>query len=252
MSKVYLGIFIILAGAMLAFGQKDKAAPPVERNSPNSSILSAGSVISAELQGTLDVKNTQVGDRVVLKTTKSIKQNGDVLVPKGTTLIGRVTDVQRRTKQNGTSRLGMIFDRIEGKNLSSPIRASIVSITNAAAAVSAGDSLDSDLSGSSQSSSSVSRSGGSGGGLLGGVGNTVGGLVNTTTQAAGSVTGSVANTATGSTGVVRQTLNGIQISTAASGSAGSSTTLSSANRDIRIDKGASFNLRVDSYGQVQE
>jgi hypothetical protein len=252
MSKVYLGIVIILAGTVFGFGQKDKAAPSVERNAPNQPVLSAGTVLNAELQSTLDVKNTQIGDRVVLKTTRAIKQNGDVLVAKGTTLIGRVTEVQRRTKQNGTSRLGMIFDRIEGKNLSAPIATSIVSITNAAAAVSTNDGFDSDLSSSSQSSTSVSRSGGSSGGLLGGVGNTVGGLVNTTTQTAGTVTGAVSNTASGTTGVVGQTLNGIQISTAASGSAGSSTTLSSANRDIRIDKGAAFNLRVDSPRPVQE
>ncbi len=62
----------------------------------------------------------------------------------------------------------MVFDRIQGRELSAPFSASIVSISNIATQVGMADSLMTDTSASSETSGGVSR-GGSGGGLLGGV-----------------------------------------------------------------------------------
>lgn len=247
MNKVYLIISIILTCAVLGVGQteKGKKAPPADSGDRVS--LMSGTNLDAQLQKTVDVNNAKVGDEVVLKVTKSIKQNGEVVIPKGTELIARVTEVQRRTKENSTSKLGMVFDRVQGRDISAPFSASIVSITNVAAQTAVGDSLIADTSGSSQTSGGVSR-GSSGGGLLGGVGSTVGGLVNTTTQTVGTVTNTAAQTAGTATGTVGRTLSGIQISSSASGSASSSSTLSSTNKNVRVEKGATFNLRVD--GQV--
>jgi len=209
--------------------------------------LDSGSSIQAELQDDIDVKRSKVGDQVVLKTTKAIKRGRDTVIPKGTNLIGRITEVQQKTKDNASSRIGMVFDRIEGKNLSAPISASIVSITNAQAAASAGDTLDTGLSGGTSSSSSVSRGGGgSGGGLLGGVTNTVGGVAGTATQTVGSVTNTAGQTVGSTTGTLGRTLGGIQISQSASGSAQSSTTLSSPNRNIKLEKGVMFQLQFSN------
>jgi hypothetical protein len=213
--------------------------------------LDSGSRIQAELQNDVDVKRSKVGDQVVLKTTKAIERGRDTLIPKGTNLIGRITEVQQRTKDNASSRIGMIFDRIEGKNLSAPISASIVSITNAQAAASAGDLTDTGLSGGTSASSSVSGEGsGTRGGLLGGVTSTVGGVAGTATRAVGGVTntaaqtvGSVTNTAGSTTGTLGRTLGGIQISQSASGTARSSTTLSSPNRNLKLEKGVMFQLQ---------
>ena len=249
MNKVYLGISIVLACATLCLGQmdKNKKAPLADPSRSGDRVfLSSGTSIEAQLQKTVDVNNAKVGDEVALKVTKSIKQNGDVVVPKGTTLTGRITEVQRRTRENATSRLGMIFDRVQGKNLSVPFSASIVSITNIAAQSAVGDSLMTDTMASSQTSGSASGS--SGGGLLGGVGSTVGGLVSTTAQTAGTLTDTVTHTAGTATGTVGRTLNGIQISS----SADASTTLSSSNRNVRVEKGATFNLRVNGQVTRQE
>jgi hypothetical protein len=216
--------------------------------------LDSGSSIQAELQNDIDVKRSKVGDQVVLKTTKAIKRGRDTVIPKGTNLIGRITEVQQRTKDNASSRIGMVFDRIEGKNLSAPISASIVSITNAQAAASAGETLDTGLSGGTSTSSSASRGGGgSGGGLLGGVTNTVGGVTNTVggvagtaTQTVGSVTNTAGQTVGSTTGTLGRTINGIQISQSVSGSAQSSTTLSSPNRNIKLEKGVMFQLQFSN------
>jgi hypothetical protein len=220
--------------------------------------LDPGSSIQAELQDDVDVKRSRVGDQVVLKTTKAIKRGRDTVIPKGTNLIGRITEVQQRTKDNTSSRIGMVFDRIEGKNLSAPISASIVSITNAQASTSLGDRADTGLSGGTSTSSPVSGEGsGTRGGLLGGVTNTAGSVAGTATQTVGGVTntaaqtvGSVTNTAgqtVGSTaGTLGRTLSGIQISRSASGSAQSSTTLSSPNRNIKLEKGVMFQLQFSN------
>jgi hypothetical protein len=253
MNKIYFGIIVVLACSLSSFGQtsRTKQPPVANQNGGKQMSLMSGTSLDAQLQHTVDVNSAKVGDEVILKTTRPIKQNGDVAIAKGTTLIGRITEVQRWTKDNSQSRLSLIFDRIEGKDLSVPISASIVSITNVAAQAAAGDALMSDISGSSQTSGRASSGGSGGGGLLGGVGNTVGGLVNTTTETAGTVTSTVGQTAGTATGTVGRTVSGLQISSSASGSANSSTTLSS-NRNVRIEKGATFNLRVHGQKSGQE
>ena len=208
MKKTIVITFLMLALSVIGFAQKQKKSPeaadtPQDRLElatalkPHS-FLNAGTMLEAQLQSTLDVEKSKPGDSVVLKTTKSIKQNGETIVPKGTSLIGHVTDVQRRTKDNTNSRIGLLFDRLQGQDLSSPITASIVSITNVQTAANvADDMLSSDITGSS-STSARSSGGSAAGGLLGGVTNTVGGVTNTV--------GGVTNTATqtlGSLGIVR-------------------------------------------------
>ena len=220
----------------------------VANSSSGAASLSAVSNVQAQLQNTLDVKNARVGDEVILKTTQAIKQNGQVVVAKGSQLIGHVTEVQQRAKNGTPSRLGLVFDSLKNGGTVTPISASILSITNAAAAASAGDALDSGLSGSSSTGTRTSSGGSGGGGLLGGVTNTVGGVLNSTSQTVGGVTDTVGQTVGGATSTVGQTINGLQISTSASGSAQSSTTLSSQNNNVHLDKGVTFNLSVQKSG----
>lgn len=266
MKKAYIAIAVITTLAISAFGQQEKnrsenASQPQKVRSEKSakgnstseitsgeSVLQTGTNIEAQLQSMVDVRKSKVGDQVILKTTKTIKQNGEVLVPKGTNLVGRITEVQRKSKENATSRVGMVFDRIQGKRLDTPINLSIVSVAAARAGATAGDLFAGDVSGSSSTSGSAS-SGRSGGGLLGGVGSTVGGVVNTTTQTVGNVAGTATNTVSQTAGTLGNTVNGLQISNSVSGSASSSSTISAQGKDVRIDKGATFNLRVDGSTQ---
>jgi len=212
------------------------------------SSLSAATSLQAALQNTLDVRNAKVGDQVILKTTQAIKQNGQVIVPKGSTLIGHVTDVQRLTGNGSFSRLGMTFDSLQGGNLSIPITATLNSIANARSTANANDDLNADVMGSTSTSARTSSGSSSGGGLLGGVTNTVGGVLNTTTQTVGSVANTATNTVSGTTQSIGRTVNGIQISSSASGSAQTMTTLTSQNSNIRLEKGATFDLTVRKSG----
>lgn len=251
--QIIFGLNLILFFSLSAFSQQQKTNPdsvdkqrqPVKQKSQknqkneqnNEVLLQAGTSLEAQLQQTLDVKKVSVGDEVILKTTKSIKQNGQTVVEKGSRLVGRITEVQQKTKAGAQSKLSVVFDRLEGKNLNAPISASIVSITQANAGAGLGDAFDTDVSESSTTSGRASGNG-SGGGLLGGVvnttANTVGGVTNTATGAVG-----------GTTQTLGRTLGGIRLSQSSSTSAEGASTLSLQNSNLRLEKGVLFQLRLN-------
>jgi hypothetical protein len=265
MKKVICSSIVILTVGMVGFSQRGStsqttngnASAHAGRNSGEIS-LAEGTQISGELQKTLDVKNARPGDQVLLRTTRDITQNGRTVIQQGSTLVGRVTDVAQRSKQNSQSRLGILFDRVQGHGLDMPISASIVSITNAAAHASAMDLGDADVMGSSSGSGSVSRSSsgsgggllssGSGGGLLNGVGSTVGGVTNTVGSTAGSVVNTTQRTVGGVTNGVSSGVRGISIlnSGSTNASAGNGSILASSNQNIRLEKGSMIGLQLDS------
>jgi len=261
MKKALFCTALLLSVSICGWAQKQGPAPagPPSKDPGKSKtteqafVLESGTRLEGQLQSTLDAKTARVSDQVVLKTTKAVKQNGNIVVPKGTSLIGRVTDVQQRTKSSSGSRIGVIFDRLQGRGLETPINASIVSITQAAAASRMTDT-DADIFGSSSTSARASGRGNTGGGgLLGGGTGVVGGVVNTAGQVAGPVlntTGAVVNTAGQTTGNIAggiiSTVNGIQISNSASGSAQTSSTLSAQGKNIRVEKGANVALQLNT------
>jgi len=70
-----------------------------------------GTVISAVLTKGIEVKKAKTGDEVVAKVQNDIKSKaGEVLVPKDTRLVGKVTEAQPRSKEQKESRLGLVFD----------------------------------------------------------------------------------------------------------------------------------------------
>lgn len=243
--------YLAVVAAISVSGQQVSGTSKARSDSKSSAaagreLVSAGTVTNAELTNTVDVRKSKVGDQVVLKTTKAIKQNGETAIAKGTKLMGRITEIQQKTKENGQSKIAMLFDRIDGKNIDAPISLSILSMTNTRASANAGDSVGGDLM--SSSSTSASSSSGSGG-LVGGVTNTVGGVLNTTTQTAGNVVGGATQTVGNTAGTLGRTVNGIQISQSAGGSASGSTMLSSGNKNLRIEKGVTFNVQFNSSVQ---
>jgi phenylpyruvate tautomerase PptA (4-oxalocrotonate tautomerase family) len=216
----------------------------------NAAEIESGTQIAAQLQNSLDVKKAKVGDQVILKTTKAVKQNGQVVLNKGAKLIGQVTEVQQKTKSSANSKISVVFDKIQQGDLIMPVSATIVSLTQVRSAASLNDNVQADVQGSS-STSAQTRSSSSGGGLLGGVTNTVGSAVNTTTNVVGGVTDAVGQTVNGTTRTVGGTLKGIQVSQATDVSAGGSSTLSLQGGNLQIEKGTTFNLRVSGSASVE-
>lgn len=240
MKKVILSLSIaILFSGVCAAQKSNSNASTTNGNNTSASrnggdvTLQSGTQIAAQLQNSLDVQKARVGDQIVLKTTSAIKQNGKVVVNKGSRLVGRVTEVQKKAKGSSTSKVGILFDRLENGKMTLPIEATISSITRAQTNAGINDTINSDISGNSSTRSSTRSQGN--GGLLGGVTNAVGGVVNTTTQTLGGATDSVGQTLGG-------TLREIQISQSSSASAEGGSMLSLTGGNLRLEKGTTFNL----------
>lgn len=233
--------------------------------------IQSGTQVAAKLEHALDVRHAKPGDRVVMKTLQPIKQNGQTVVPKGSRLVGHVTDVTQRTKSNGGSSMGIALDSLQRGSMNIPITGSIASVTQAASRTSASNHdlfgpdsmLSSSSSASSRSSASSGQRGGGGGGLLGGVGNTVGGVVNTrgstvgnvagnTTQTVGSTVGTTTGVVSNTNGGVQSTtgntvgaLRGLQVTQSGGASAEGGSTLRLSGGNLRIDSGTTFNLLLN-------
>lgn len=256
MKKTILALSLSLTCALVAYAQKVETSASGGASNQTSAAakqagksvqLDSGTRLAGELQNTIDVRKAKVGDQVLLKTTQAIKSGGRTVVAKGSRLIGHLTEVAQRSKGNGESRVGILFDRLEQGSLATPIAASISSITGGRASARANNDDSFDTSGSASSSSSArssasSNNGGLLGGTLGSTTSTVGTVVGGTTSAVGSTVDSttrgVGNTAAG----VGRSLGGIQISESSSTSVEGSSVLSLQGGNLRLEKGANFNL----------
>jgi hypothetical protein len=92
--------------------QTANAAPPA---ASNDAAIPNGPAVTVELNGSLDSKKAKVGDKVEAHTTEALKSGNDVLVPKGTKLIGHVTQATARSKGDTDSSLAIQFDKAEPK-----------------------------------------------------------------------------------------------------------------------------------------
>ena len=170
------------------------------------------------------------------------------MIEKGATLVGRVTEVSRKAKGTAGSRISTVFDRLRQNGREIPISAFITSVVQTTTSASASSD---DMWASTATSSSSSAGASSGGGLLGGVTSTVGGVANTATGALGGVTGTAGSATGGVTRVVSGPLRGLSVSQSTSASANGSSTLSMQGRDLKLEKGTTFNLSVSSSTSVE-
>src|ERR1700724_1810853 len=69
--------------------------------------LQAGSTLRAELAKPLDARKNKVGDEVIAKTTHDVKSEGRVVIPKGSKLVGHVTEAKAQSREQATSELGI-------------------------------------------------------------------------------------------------------------------------------------------------
>lgn len=96
----------ILAIAMLTA----LIAVRVEAQTAESSALKPGTTIRVTLQKPLNSKKTKSGDQVILKTAESVKSDGHEVVPKGSKIIGHITEVKAHTMENPEASLGIVLD----------------------------------------------------------------------------------------------------------------------------------------------
>jgi hypothetical protein len=226
--------------------------------------LSSDTPIQATLLTTVDARHSKPGDQVSARTTQDVKQDGHVVLHKGTKLMGHVTQTQARSKANAESSVGVVFDNAVMKaGRQEPIHLGIQALAVAANQSSASMGSDNGMLASGGSAAGSGRA--AGGGLLGGTGRAAGGV----TSGAGMVAGNVGQTANGAVGATTRTatsaagstgglnaagqlssdsrgvfgLEGLNLNAAAS-NATQGSVVSSTSRNVHLDSGTQMVLQV--------
>jgi len=110
-----------------------------------------GAEINATLSQTVDARKAKPGDPVTATLTDDVRANGRLLLFRGTTLVGRVTEAQARTRgadagdASTDSRLGIAFEKAvlrDGQEV--PINATIEAVAAAGPAASSSSRSDED------------------------------------------------------------------------------------------------------------
>jgi hypothetical protein len=107
---------ISAAMASVAFASRQEVTtqPSISENLPNASIAAqlAGAELVAELSHPVEVKKAKLGDLVKATLTQDVLAHGRITIRRGSKLVGHVTEVRVRTKDNEESRLRIIFDKV--------------------------------------------------------------------------------------------------------------------------------------------
>ncbi|WP_263410388.1 hypothetical protein [Terriglobus tenax] len=223
--------------------------------------------VDAELKSAIDSKKAKTGDQVIAVTRSQAVLNNGATLPKGTTLLGHVTDASAYSKATGQGSVSFLFDqaRMKDGNIV-PIHAMVRSLKPSAMAASHMDSsTDMDAMAPTPNPALNAGAGASpaAGGVVGGAGRAVGGVTNGAVDSAGSMvgrTGRLANdtvggvgsaagnvSAAGTAGVdgsVMTAVPGVMLSGATGTSA--SGTVSTKGSNVRVESGTQMTVGVMS------
>ncbi len=179
-----------------ASGNASAASAASAQNGQANASLASGTAFNAALSSPIDSKKCKPGDPVNARTTEAAKSEGKTVIPKGSKLVGHVTQASARAKGESESSLGIVFDKAILKN-GQEIPLNNVTIQAIASAESGASAAGADMDTMGGMGASAAGSGtASGRGALGGVTSTAGGAV-----------GAVTNTAANAGGVAGGTLN---------------------------------------------
>jgi hypothetical protein len=244
-----------------ASGSTSTASSASAQNGEANASLASGSAFNAALSSPIDSKKCKPGDPVNAKTTEAAKSDGKTVIPKGSKLVGHVTQASARSKGESESALGLVFDKAILKNGQEiPLNLTIQALASAENSASvAGADLDT-MGGAGASAAGSGMSGGRG--ALGGVASTAGGATGTVTNTAANVggaaggaahsttnaAGSVAGASRGAVGGLSATgqltsnsqgvfgLNGLNLN-AATSNATQGSVITSAGKNVHLDSG---------------
>ncbi len=176
----------------------------------SSASLADGAAMNATLSQPVDTRKNKPGDQVTARTTQATKSEGKVVVPKGSKLIGHVTECKQRSKEEKESALGIVFDKAILKNGEEvPLNVTIRALAAAQTATASSFGSD-DLAAGGGAVGSARASGG--GGALGGVRSTAGAatsVVTNTAANAGGVAGGAVNSTVNAAGAARGAVGGL-------------------------------------------
>ena len=241
-----------------------------------------GSEMNATLTKPVDARRSKAGDEVTATLAQDTQNGGQVLLHRGTKLVGHVSEVQPRGRRTDSanasgsgsseSRLGIVFDKAileDGREV--PFNATIQAIAATEAAAS-GNARGIETAASGSTLGSGRASGGGpfgGGGIVGGVtgtaGAALGGATNVGAGLGGAATSSVGSASRPSVGAVGGLsaagrlmpgsrgvfgVSGVDIASAAGGHAQGSV-LTSRTGNVGLERGTQLLLVGEAAGGAQ-
>ena len=121
---VLIALLGLLASAPISRAQQDSGTAASKESDPPPQ-LENGTILYLELSKTVDAKKARIGDEISGFLLTDVVSHGKLAVRKYAKILGHVTEVQAKTKENPESRLGITFDRIQAKH-TAEIRVSTV------------------------------------------------------------------------------------------------------------------------------
>jgi hypothetical protein len=257
MKTLLTGIFLTLS--LIAAGQDTtpsssapKAQNPMPAQAAPSSAaqsrtrIAPGSVIPVELTKSIDAKKVKTGDEVQAEVTKDLKaEDGEVIVPKNTKVVGRVTESQPRNKEQKGSQVGIAFDHAVMKN------GGDVSLPMSIQAIIAPSYLSGGNSGGSAEGTAQPSPGAGSGGMAPGNNSNRSGVGAPQAASPSASTDDVSNPAPGTRQPITGNTQGVlgipdlKLSSTADGTQGS--IVSSQKNNVKLDGGTLLLLRVNQY-----
>jgi hypothetical protein len=215
--------------------------------------LQSGSTVQAELTKPVDARKNKPGDEVVAKTTQDMKSNGQTVLPKGSRLVGHITEVQAREKGQQESHMGIAFEHAILKNgtqvpMALTLQAIGSSQASAAAAMDDSEMAGSTMAGENQSGMASASGSGATRRALGGVTSTTGHVVNTAGGATGGTVQAAQSAGAGVTGGLNSTsrgvvgLHGLNLAPATTSAANAGSVISSSTSNVHLDSGTQMIL----------
>jgi hypothetical protein len=194
-------------------GSASAASAASAQNGQANASLGSGAAINAELTAPIDSKKAKPGDPVDARTTEPTKSNGKTVIPKGSKLVGHVTQASARAKGDSESALGIVFDKAilkNGEELPLNVAIQALAARQFTPVASGGD--DTGI---------MSGTGGSAMGSGRGTGSALGGVAPTAGAATGTVTNTAANVGGTAGGALNSTVNSAtNVATAGPGATG--------------------------------
>lgn len=246
------------------------------QNGQTNASLGSGTAINAELTAPVDSKKAKPGDPVAARTTEATKSNGKTVIPKGSKLVGHVTQASARAKGDSESAVGIVFDKAILKNGQEvPLNVAIRALASAQSAATANAGNDLPAAGGAGASGYGSGRA-AGGSAMGGVTSTAGGAVGTVTNTTANVGNTAGGTLNSTAGAATNTvaaskgaagglnaagqltsssqgvfgLQGVNLSSATTGAAQGSL-ITSAGKNLHLDSGTQMLLVTQAAGSAE-
>lgn len=105
-------------GAVITSGQNEPVAA--------SGVVPSGTTMTVALNDELSVEKSQEGDTFTARLVEPVRSGGQVIIPTGATVTGRVTGVQRAGGEYEHDVMKLDFSRIEVEGQSYPLEATLV------------------------------------------------------------------------------------------------------------------------------